>query len=75
MLSPDHCDINLEIKISKYNAYSEYYKKLSTKLIEESNSLNKDAQAYCLPLASNGLLLGLLDQRVLLGFLHDYHIH
>jgi hypothetical protein len=35
----------LEIKISKYNAYSEYYKKLSTKLIEESNSLNKDAQA------------------------------
>jgi DNA-binding protein H-NS len=35
----------LEIKISKYNAYSEYYKKLSTKLLEGSNSLKEEAQA------------------------------
>jgi hypothetical protein len=34
----------LEIKISKYNAYSEYYTKLATKLLEGSGLLNEDAQ-------------------------------
>ncbi|VVH50866.1 Rhs family protein, partial [uncultured Gammaproteobacteria bacterium] len=35
----------LEIKISKYNAYSEHYKKLSTKLLKGSDLLSEDAQA------------------------------
>jgi uncharacterized short protein YbdD (DUF466 family) len=31
----------LEIKISKYNAYSEHYKKLSTKLLKGSDLLKE----------------------------------
>jgi hypothetical protein len=34
----------LEIQISKYNAYSEYYTKLATQLLEGSGLLNEDAQ-------------------------------
>jgi hypothetical protein len=33
-----------QIQISKYNAYSEYYTRLATQLLEGSGLLNEDAQ-------------------------------
>ncbi|VVM17339.1 hypothetical protein BSPWISOXPB_4618 [uncultured Gammaproteobacteria bacterium] len=50
----------LEIKISKYNAYSEYYTKLATKLLEGSGLLNEDAQK----LRDNATLLDELSNKL-----------
>ncbi|VVM22807.1 hypothetical protein BSPWISOXPB_5228 [uncultured Gammaproteobacteria bacterium] len=50
----------LEIKISKYNAYSEYYTKLATKLLEGSDLLNEDAQK----LRDNATLLDELSNKL-----------